>query len=94
MRYKIIARGINVYKNDRSFKNINYVKSKITELREILDEDFTIIEVQDEVDMLRDQLQKANEVIKHVVYNSKDSTGLAYRYLENNNLLEEVIKWN
>ena len=37
---------------------------------------------------LEKQLEKANKIINHMVYNTTDTSGLAYEYLEACDLLE------
>jgi len=49
-------------------------------------------ELEQELQKTREQLEHANTVIQHVIYNSQDSQSLAYEYLESNKLLKENIE--
>lgn len=78
MRYVIKARGINVFKNGRSFSNINYAKRKLLEVSEILDEDFSIEEIEDEKEILKAQIEKLKDLVMRVKPYIEEISGDAY----------------
>ena len=85
-----------------SFENEQYVSSRVDKI-EALEQEITRLKRQlvgvaeqlekneklfaEQNEQLKQQLEKANEIIRHVIYDHNDSSELAYKYLEQNNLL-------
>lgn len=74
-------------------EDINHMKNNLEErFIELRDENskysIKILELEQELQKTREQLENANTIIQHVVYNTNDSQGLAYEYLEANLLLK------
>ena len=63
------------------------MSDSVKHLLEHFDEKITNLEQENA--RLREQLYDANNVITHVVYESKNSTDMAYRYLLENGLKKE-----
>lgn len=62
-----------------SFENERYISNRIDRI-EFLEQELAKVKA---------QLDRANSIIHHVVYNKNDSQGLAYEYLEKYELLGE-----
>jgi len=76
--------------------NDSYSNQQLAKLKCVNDKYLDIIQaknmnesfLESEIVSLKKQLEKANEIIRHVVYDRSDSSGLAYEYLEENDLLK------
>lgn len=89
MRYVIKARGINVFKNGRSFSDINYAKRKLLEISEILDEDFVIDEIPSEIEKLQAEIaEKEKEIVE-----ARELILMLYNTLEDVHDYDSVKDW-
>ncbi len=76
--------------------NDSYSNQQLAKLKCVNDKYLDIIQaknmnesfLESEIVSLKQQLEKANGIIRHVVYDRSDSSGLAYEYLEENDLLK------